>query len=121
MPMLTIPESIQPSIFYVTYAYFIYLLLFVLFRVVVFNFALKKIKRPLSIAYDISLFVITSIWFLYLHLQDFIYYSYDSPIILFVCFAYFVSIFDFIYNYISYKKIKVLNEPEQKQQDIAKD
>ena len=106
MPMLTIPESIQPSIFYVTNAYFIYLLLFVLFRVVVFNFALKKIKRPLSIAYDISLFAITSIWFLYLHSQDFIYYSYDSPILLFVGFAYFVSICDFIYNYILYKKNK---------------
>lgn len=107
MPMMMIPESIQPSIFYVTYAYFIYLHLFVLFRVVVFNFALKKIKRPLSIAYDISLFVITSIWFLYLHSQDFIYYSYDSPILLFVGFAYFVSLFDFIYNYILIKKYKV--------------
>lgn len=101
--MLTIPESIQPSIFYVSFTYHIFLLLFVFFRVVVFSFALKKMKRPLSIAYDISLFVMTSIWFLYLHSQDFIYYSYDSPILLFVGFAYFVSIFDFIYNYILYK------------------
>lgn len=99
-----IPESIQPSIFYVTFAYFILLCLFVFFRVVVFNFALKKMKRPLSIAYDISLFVMTTIWFLYLHSQDFIYYSYDSPILLFVCVAYFVSILDFIYNYFLYKK-----------------
>ncbi|MBE1556064.1 hypothetical protein H4683_003185 [Filibacter limicola] len=109
MLMLTIPESIQPSIVYVTTAYFIFLLLFVFFRVVVFNFALKNIKRPLSIAYDISLFVITTLWFLYLHLQDYIYYSYDSPTLLFVGSAYFVSIVDFIYNYFSYKKIKSTN------------
>lgn len=102
--LMMIPDSIQPSIFYVTFAYFIFLCLFVFFRVVVFNFALKTIKRPLSIVYDISLFVITTIWFFYLHSQDFIYYSYDSPILLFVSFAYFVSIFDFIYNYFLYKK-----------------
>lgn len=104
--LMTIPESIQPSIVYVTSTYFVFLFLFVCFRVVVFNFALKKIKRPLSITYDISLFVMTTIWFLYLHLKDFIYYSYDSPILLFVGFAYFVSIFDFIYNYFLYKKVK---------------
>jgi len=104
--MPTIPESLQPSIIYTTTAYFFCLFLFVIFRIIVFNFALKNIKRPLSIAYDIFLFVITTIWFLYLHSQDFIYYSYDSPILLFVGFAYFVSIVDFIYNYFSYKKIK---------------
>lgn len=102
--LMMIPESMQPSVFYVTAAYSIFLFLFVFFRVVVFNFALKKIKRPLSIAYDISLFVMTTIWFLCLHFQDFIYYRYDSPILLLVSFAYFVSIFDFIYNYILYKK-----------------
>lgn len=103
--LMMIPESIQPSIIYVTSAYFIFLCLFVFFRVVVFNFALKKIKRRLSIAYDISLFVTTTLWFFYLHLQDFIYYSYDSPILLFVGSAYFIAIFDFIYNYFLYKKI----------------
>ncbi|AVK85325.1 hypothetical protein C3943_18225 [Lysinibacillus sp. B2A1] len=98
--------SIPPSIIYTTTAYFIYLFLFVIFRVVVFNFALKNIKRPLSIAYDISLFVITTIWLLYRHLQDFIYYGYDSPTLLLAGTAYLVSILDFIYNYILYKKIK---------------
>ncbi|MDI2588540.1 hypothetical protein OR571_15815 [Psychrobacillus sp. NEAU-3TGS] len=113
--MPTIPESIQPSIIYVTLAYQICLLLFVFFRIVIFNFALKKIKRPLSIAYDISLFVITTFWLLYLELQDFIdlqrfiSHPYDSPIFLFAGSAYFVSIFDFIYNYFSYKKIKSTN------------
>lgn len=113
--MLTIPESIQPSIIYVTFAYQTCLFLFVFFRIVVFIFALKKIKRPLSIAYDISLFVITTLWLLYLELQDFIdlqgFFSnpYDSPIFFFAGSAYFVSIFDFIYNYFSYKKIKSTN------------
>lgn len=115
MLMPTIPESIQPSIIYVTCSYFICLFLFVFFRIVVFNFALKKIKRPLSIAYDISLFVITTLWLLYLDLQDFfdlqgfISDPYDSPIILFAGSSYFVSIFDFIYNYFSYKKLKSTN------------
>lgn len=98
--------QIPLSIVYATTAYFIFLFLFVFFRVVIFNFALKNIKRPLSIAYDISLFFITTIWLLYLHLKDIIYYSYDSPILLFAGSAYFVSIFDFIYNYFLYKKIK---------------
>lgn len=103
--MPTIPESIQPSIVYVTTAYSTFLFLFVIFRIVVFNFALKNIKRPLSIAYDISLFVMTTIWLLTLHFQDFIYYSFDSPILFFAGSAYIFSIFDFIYNYFLYKKI----------------
>ncbi|WP_093062716.1 hypothetical protein [Psychrobacillus sp. OK028] len=113
--MPTLPESIQPSIVYVTFAYQICFFLFVFFRIVVFNFALKKIKRPLSIVYDISLFVITTFWLLYLDLQDFIDLQgfisdpYDSPIFLIAASAYFVSIFDFIYNYFSYKKIKSTN------------
>lgn len=57
-------------------------------------------------AYDISLFVITTIWLLYLHLQDFIYYGYDSPTLLLAGSAYLFSILDFMYNYILYKKIK---------------
>jgi len=105
---MPIPPSINPSIVYTTVAYFIYLFLFVIFRVVVFNFALKNIKRPLSIAYDISLFVITTIWLLYIHLQDFIYYGYDSPTLLLAGSAYLVSILDFIYNYILYKKTRLL-------------
>ena len=111
MPM--IPDSFPPSFIYITVAYATIIQLFVFFRVVVFNFALKKIKRPLSIAYDITLFVATTIWLLYLHLQDMIYYSYDSPTILFAGSVYLFLIFDFIYNYILYKKIKVLNESEQ--------
>ena len=113
MRMLAIPESLDPSIIYVTVAYFISLFLFVFFRVVVFNFALKKIKRPLSIAYDISLFFITTFWLLYLELNNstdlrgFIREPYDSPEFLFAGSAYFVSIFDFIYNYILYKKISI--------------
>lgn len=106
MVMLTIPESLHPSIVYVTVAYFYCLFLFIFFRIIVFNFALKNIKRPLSITYDISLFVITTIWLLYLHLQDSLYYGYDSPILFFAVPAYFVSIFDFIYNYFLYKKNK---------------
>ena len=112
MPM-EIPESFPPSFIYITVAYAIIIHLFVFFRVVVFNFALKKIKRPLSIACDISLFVATTILLLYLHLQDMIYYSYDSPTLLFAGSVYLFLIFDFIYNYISYKKIKVLNESER--------
>ncbi|QFF99287.1 hypothetical protein PB01_10875 [Psychrobacillus glaciei] len=104
--MPTIPESFQPSIIYTTAAYFFCLFLFVIFRIIVFNFALKNIKRPLCIAFDIFLFVITTIWFLSQHSQDFIYYGYDSPVLLIVGFAYFVSIVDFIYNYFLYKKIK---------------
>ena len=117
--MPTIPDSIEPSILIVTAIYLISLFLFVFFRVVVFNFALKKRKRQLSLAYDLSLFFITTFWLLFQQLQDFINIRqlindpYDSPILLFASVSYFVSIVDFIYNSILYKKMKVSNEPKQ--------
>ena len=110
---MEIPESFPPSYIYIIVAYAIIAHLFVFFRIIVFNFALKKIKRPLSIACDISLFVATTIYLFYLYLQDMIYYGYDSPTLLFAGSVYLFLIFDFIYNYILYKKIKVSNESEQ--------
>lgn len=100
------PPLISTLLFYSTTLYFIFLFLFVFFRVIVFNFALKDIKRPLSIGYDISLFIFTSVWLLSLHMKDMMYYGYDSPALFIAASAYVFSIFDFIYNFILYKKIK---------------
>ncbi len=99
---------IPVPVFYVTTDYFFFLLLFVFFRVIIFNFTLKNMKRPLSMGYDISLFIFTSVWLITLYTQDFIYYSYDSPIVILAGTAYVASILDFIYNYILYKKQKTL-------------
>lgn len=100
------PSLISTILFHSTTIYFVFLLLFVFFRVIVFNFALKDIKRPLSIGYDISLFIFTSVWLLSLHMKDIIYYGYDSPALFIAASAYAFSIFDFIYNFILYKKNK---------------
>lgn len=98
---------IPAPVYYVTTAYFIFLFLFVFLRIIVFNFALKNIKRQLSIGYDISLFFFTSLWLFFLYIQDFIYYGYDSPTLILAGTAYIASILDFIYNYTLYKKYKL--------------
>ena len=102
MPSIPIPAPV----YYVTADYLIFLLLFVFLRVIAFNFTLKNIKRPLSMGYDIVLFIFTTVWLIFLYTQDYIYYSYDSPTLLLAGTAYVFSILDFIYNYILYKRLK---------------
>lgn len=94
----------------VTYTvnFYFYLALFILLRMVVFNFMLKNIKRPLIMFCDVTLFVATTIWLI--SVWEFIWIHYKSPPLQFAVILYLMAIVDFVYNFYQYKKAKA-NSP----------
>ncbi len=87
-----------------TIVFFSYLILFIILRIVFFNFAFKTHKRPLSMFYDTTLFIATTIWLI--TIREIIWFNYESSILWLGVILYVVAICDFGYNIYQFKNIK---------------
>ena len=87
-----------------TVIFYGYLALFILLRILVFKFMLKKMKRPLSMFFDITLVIATTMWLF--SIWDYIWLHYKSPPLQFAVILYLMAIVDFGYNVYQYKKTK---------------
>lgn len=87
-----------------TIVFFSYLILFILLRIVFFNFAFKIHKRQLSMFYDMTLLIATTIWLI--TIREIIWFNYESSIFWLGAILYLVAICDFGYNIYQYKNIK---------------
>ena len=87
-----------------TVIFYCYLALFILLRIIVFKFMLKNFKRPLSMFFDVTLVIATTIWLS--SIWDHIWLHYESPPLQFAVILYLMAAFDFVYNVYQYKKAK---------------
>lgn len=76
-----------------------FLLLFICFRIVAFNFFWKSKKRKLSLIYDVCLIVATSAWLIAIHDIWFsLEYSLINSVTQFAGVIYLFAIIDIFYN-----------------------
>ena len=87
-----------------TVIFICYMALFIVLRVIVFQFIFKNFKRPLTMFCDITLFVATTVWLF--SIWEYIWIHYKSPPLQFATILYLISIIDFVYNAYQYRKMK---------------